>query len=104
MLHPHSRNLAMAPIEDEEIGEEEERAVAEAKEWLKHNKPIPHEEVLAGFSVPLWTTSASWANHHCRRAEAEAKFRWIDTMELFHKFGDEWSEHLVERDQPGRSS
>lgn len=44
------------PFEDEEIGEEEERAVAEAREWLKHNQPIPHEEVLAEFGL----TIADW--------------------------------------------
>jgi hypothetical protein len=51
MLDPMSRTLANAPVEDEEIGEEEERAVAESREWLKHNKPIPHEEVLAEFGL-----------------------------------------------------
>ena len=51
MLDPVSRALANAPVEDEEIGEEEERAVAESREWLKHNKPIPHEEVLAEFGL-----------------------------------------------------
>jgi hypothetical protein len=40
-------------IEDEEISDDEERAVAEAREWLKHNKPIPHEEVLAEFGLTL---------------------------------------------------
>jgi hypothetical protein len=53
MLDPLSRTLANAPIEDEEISEEEERAVAESIEWLKHNKPIPHEEVLAEFGLTL---------------------------------------------------
>jgi hypothetical protein len=53
MLDPLSRKLAMAPTEDEEISEEEERAVAGAKEWLKYNKPIPHEEVLAGFGLTI---------------------------------------------------
>ena len=53
MLDPLSRALANAPIEDEEIGAEEERAVAEAREWLKHNEPIPHEEVLADFGLNL---------------------------------------------------
>ena len=33
--------------------EEEERAVAEAREWLKHNKPIRHEEVLAEFGLTM---------------------------------------------------
>jgi hypothetical protein len=53
MLDPMSRALANAPLEDEEISEEEERAVAESVEWLKHNKPIPHEEVLAEFGLTL---------------------------------------------------
>src|SRR5712692_10582795 len=53
MLDPVSRAIANAPIEDEEIGAEEERAVAEAREWLKHNKPVPHEEVLAEFGLTM---------------------------------------------------
>jgi len=53
MLDPLSRKLANAPQEDEEISEEEERAVAEAREWLKTNKPIPHEEVLAEFGLSM---------------------------------------------------
>jgi hypothetical protein len=51
MLHPLSRKLARAPVEDEEISAEEERAVAEAKEWLKHNQPIAHEQVLADLGL-----------------------------------------------------
>jgi hypothetical protein len=53
MLDPVSRAIANAPIEDEEIGAEEELAVAEAREWLKHNKPIPHEEVLAELGLTM---------------------------------------------------
>jgi|KBSMisStandDraft_5_1062788.scaffolds.fasta_scaffold721055_2 hypothetical protein len=53
MLDPVARALADAPIEDEEISEEEERAVAEAREWLKHNKPIPHEQVLAELGLTM---------------------------------------------------
>jgi hypothetical protein len=53
MLDPVSRAIANAPIEDEEISEEEERAVAGARDWLKHNPPIPHEEVLAGFGLTM---------------------------------------------------
>ena len=34
----------------------ERKAVADADEWLKHNDPIPHEEVLAGFGL----TTADW--------------------------------------------
>jgi hypothetical protein len=51
MLDPVSRALANAPLEDEEISEEEARAVAESREWLKHNKPIPLEEVIAEFGL-----------------------------------------------------
>lgn len=31
----------------------EASAIAEADEWSKHNKPIPHEEVLADFGLSL---------------------------------------------------
>ncbi len=53
LLDPVSRALANAPIEDEEISEEEELAVAEAREWLKHNPGIPFEQVVAelGFTM-----------------------------------------------------
>jgi hypothetical protein len=34
----------------------ERKAVAEADEWLKHNQPIPYEEVLAEFGL----TMADW--------------------------------------------
>jgi hypothetical protein len=53
ILDPVDRALALAPIEDEPISEEEERAVEEAKEWLRHNKAIPHEEVLAEFGLTM---------------------------------------------------
>jgi hypothetical protein len=53
MLDPVSRAITNAPIEDEEISDEEERAVSEAREWLKHNQPIPHEEVLAEFGLTM---------------------------------------------------
>jgi hypothetical protein len=51
MLDPVSRSIANAPIEDEEISEEETRAVAASKEWLKTNKGISNEEVLAEFGL-----------------------------------------------------
>ena len=37
-----------APFDDEPYTEEEQRLVAEAREWLKQNggKGIPHEEVM----------------------------------------------------------
>lgn len=51
MVDPVQRALAMASLEDEEITDEEERAVAEARERLRHNKPIPMEDVLADFGL-----------------------------------------------------
>jgi hypothetical protein len=53
MLDPVSRKLAAAPIEDEEVGEVEEQAVAEAREWRQHNKPIVHEDVLGEFGLTM---------------------------------------------------
>ena len=53
IIDPVAAALRNAPIEDEDISEEEERAVAEAREWLKHNKPIAHEEVLAEFGLTM---------------------------------------------------
>ena len=53
MLDPVSRAIANAPAEDEEVSAEEERVVAGAREWLKHNKPIPHQEVLADLGFTL---------------------------------------------------
>ena len=51
MLDPVARSLANAPYEDEAISEEETRAVAASKEWLKDHEPIPNEEVLAEFGL-----------------------------------------------------
>jgi hypothetical protein len=53
LLNPVDRSLAIAPIEDEEISEEEEQAVARSKEWFKHNDGIPFEQVVAelGFTM-----------------------------------------------------
>ena len=46
-----------SPEEDRDtLSEAERKAVAEADEWLKHNQPIPHEEVLAEFRL----TMADW--------------------------------------------
>jgi hypothetical protein len=51
LLDPVARSLANAPFEDEPISDEENRAVAASKEWLKQNAPIPHEEILAEFGL-----------------------------------------------------
>lgn len=46
MLDPVSRAIANAPTDDEPLSAEEEKALAAAQEWLKHNRPIPHQQVL----------------------------------------------------------
>jgi hypothetical protein len=44
----------VSPEEDADIlSNAERKAVAEADEWLKHNQPIPHEEVLAEFGLTM---------------------------------------------------
>ena len=53
MVDPVASALAEAPLEDEEIGAEEERAVAHSREWFKHNQGIPFEQVAGelGFTI-----------------------------------------------------
>jgi len=52
------RNLLEVFLDEDSdtLSPAEAKAVAEADEWLKHNKPIPHEEVLAEFGL----TVADW--------------------------------------------
>jgi hypothetical protein len=47
------------PTEEEDsasLSDAELKAIAEADEWLKHNQPIPHEEVLGelGLTMTDW--------------------------------------------------
>ena len=56
MTDPVSRALANAPFDDEPYTEEDRQAVAEAEEWLRHNKAIPLEDVLADLGL----TMADW--------------------------------------------
>lgn len=51
MLDPVSRSIANAPVEHEPLTGEEEKALDEAREWLKHNQVIPHEQVLAELGI-----------------------------------------------------
>ncbi len=51
ILDPVSRAIAKAPVEDEPLAEEEKKALEEAREWLQHNKAIPHEQVLAELGI-----------------------------------------------------
>ena len=52
LLDPVSRAIANAPIDEEQLSAEDEKALDEAQEWLKHNESIPHEQVLGelGFT------------------------------------------------------
>jgi hypothetical protein len=53
----HLLETMVSPEEDRDtLSNAERKAVAEADEWLKHNQPIPHEEVLAEFGL----TMADW--------------------------------------------
>jgi hypothetical protein len=46
-----SRAIANARVDDEPLTAEEAQALDEAREWLKHNRPIPHEQVLAELGI-----------------------------------------------------
>jgi hypothetical protein len=43
------------------LSESERKAISEADEWLKHNQPIPHAQVLAEFGLTMadWERMAS---------------------------------------------
>jgi hypothetical protein len=46
--------VVISPEEDgDTLSPAEAKAIAEADEWLKHNQPIPHEEVLAEFGLTM---------------------------------------------------
>jgi hypothetical protein len=51
MLDPVSRAIANAPVDDEPVTAEEEKALDQAREWFKHNPGIPHEQVLAELGI-----------------------------------------------------
>jgi hypothetical protein len=51
MLDPVARAIAHAPVDDESLTAEEQKALAEAQKWLSDHKPISHEQVLADLGV-----------------------------------------------------
>ena len=51
MLDPVARAIASAPVDDEPLTVEEAQALVEARERLKRNRPIPHEQVLAELGI-----------------------------------------------------
>ena len=53
MLDPVSHALAVAPLEDEEIGEDEQRAVARSKEWFKHHEGASLKDVVTEMGLSM---------------------------------------------------
>jgi hypothetical protein len=53
IVDPVAVALRDAPLDDEPMTEEDERAVKESREWFKHNPGIPFEQVVAelGFTM-----------------------------------------------------
>ncbi len=46
--------VVQPPDEDSDtLSPAERRAITEADEWLKHNEPIPHAQVLAEFGLTM---------------------------------------------------
>ena len=50
---PLSRALANAPLEDEEISEDEKQAVARSREWFKNNQGTSFEDVAAELGLSM---------------------------------------------------
>ena len=51
MLDPVARAIANAPIDEEPLTPEEEKALAESSEWSKHHQTVPHNQVLADLGI-----------------------------------------------------
>jgi len=51
LIDPVAHAIANAPLDDERLSTAGEKGLDEAREWSKHNKGIPHEEVLAEFGL-----------------------------------------------------
>lgn len=51
MVDPVTWAIAHAPTDDEPLSREDRQALAEADAWLKQNKGIPHEQVLAELGI-----------------------------------------------------
>lgn len=51
MLDPVAHAVANAPRDNEPLTPEEEKALDQACSWLKRNRAIPNEEVLAEFGI-----------------------------------------------------
>jgi len=51
MLDPVSLAIANATFDEEQLNEEEEKALGDAAAWTKRNPGIPHEQVLAELGI-----------------------------------------------------
>jgi len=51
MVDPVSRAIANASADEESLTLEGEKALDEAQDWLKHNRGIPHDQVLAELGL-----------------------------------------------------
>ena len=54
-MDPVTRSIATAPVDDEPLTDEEDRALRRADDWLKQNggQGIPHGEVLGEFGLSM---------------------------------------------------
>ena len=51
MVDPVARAISEAPVDNEPLTRQEEKALVEAQEWLEDNQPIPHEQVLRELGI-----------------------------------------------------
>jgi hypothetical protein len=82
----HLLETLVPPEEDRDtLSDAEQNAIAEANEWLKHNPPITHEEVLAEFGLTMadwekmgqespWRSSRRWPATPIRARGTQSSF------------------------------
>ena len=53
LIDPETVSIRDVPVDDQSESEEEARAVARSKDWLKNNKGIPFDEVTADLDFTM---------------------------------------------------
>jgi len=53
MVDPLSVTLANAPVDDEELTEEEAESIRQSQEWFKNNQGTSFEDVAAEFGLSM---------------------------------------------------
>ena len=53
MIDPLSVTLANAPVDDEELTEEEAESIRRSQEWFKNNQGTSFEDVAAEFGLAI---------------------------------------------------